>query len=116
LRAVVAWLTYFATGWVVLTAGYLPNFFRAKGYPSRSKESTTTVKETMMIEENLARLRAHRNNIHRYRRLLATQLTEVERAYRVRRLAEEQAASESLIQTTFPISLPKSGQPADAAA
>ena len=26
----------------------------------------------MMIDENLARLRAHRNNIHRYRRLLAT--------------------------------------------
>jgi hypothetical protein len=34
-----------------------------------------------MIEESLARLRAHRNNIHRYRRLLTTQLSELERAY-----------------------------------
>jgi hypothetical protein len=29
-----------------------------------------------MIDENLARLRAHRNNMLRYRRLLATKLTE----------------------------------------
>jgi hypothetical protein len=34
-----------------------------------------------MIDENLARLRARRNNVHRYRRLLATQLTDLERAY-----------------------------------
>jgi len=69
-----------------------------------------------MIEENLARLRAHRNNIHRYRRLLATQLTEVERAYILKRLEEEQAASEALIQTTFPSCLPMAGRPGDATA
>jgi hypothetical protein len=40
-----------------------------------------------MIDENLARLRARRNNVHRYRRLLATQLTGLERAYIERRLA-----------------------------
>jgi hypothetical protein len=34
-----------------------------------------------MIEENLARLRAHCNNIHRYRRLLATCLSDLERDY-----------------------------------
>jgi hypothetical protein len=69
-----------------------------------------------MIEESLARLRAHRNNIHRYRRLLATQLTEVERAYILKRLEEEQTASETLIQTTFPSSRPMAGQPPDATA
>ena len=37
---------------------------------------------TTMIDENLARLRAHRNNIHRYRRLLATKLTELEHTSR----------------------------------
>jgi hypothetical protein len=62
-----------------------------------------------MIEENLARLRAHRNNIHRYRRLLATQLTEVERAYILKRMEEEQTASETLIQTTFPLACPWQG-------
>jgi hypothetical protein len=34
-----------------------------------------------MIDENLARLRAHCNNIHRYRRLLATCLSDLERDY-----------------------------------
>jgi hypothetical protein len=59
----------------------------------------------MMLEENLARLRAHRNNIHRYRRQLATQVSDLERAYIKKRLDEEQAASETLLQTTFPVSL-----------
>ena len=39
-----------------------------------------------MLEEDLARLRAHRRNIHRYRRLLETQLSELEREYVSRRL------------------------------
>jgi hypothetical protein len=60
----------------------------------------------MMLDENLARLRAHRNNIHRYRRLLATQLTELERGYIERRLNEELASLEALSATTFPFSLP----------
>jgi hypothetical protein len=60
----------------------------------------------MMIDENLARLRAHRNNIHRYRRLLATQLTDLERAYIERRLTEEQAAMAALSEETFPLTLP----------
>jgi hypothetical protein len=50
----------------------------------------------MMIDENLARLRAHRNNVHRYRRLLATQLSDLERAYIERRLSEEEASMEAL--------------------
>jgi hypothetical protein len=39
-----------------------------------------------MIEENLARLRADRNNIHRYRRLRTTHLSELERANIEKRL------------------------------
>ena len=60
----------------------------------------------MMVDENLARLRAHRNNIHRYRRLLATHLSDLERAYIERRLQEERASVEALSQDTFPFSLP----------
>ena len=59
-----------------------------------------------MIDENLARLRAHRNNVHRYRRLLATQLTDLERTYIERRLSEEQAAMAALSEETFPLALP----------
>jgi hypothetical protein len=59
----------------------------------------------MMIDEHLARLRAHRNNIHRYRRLLATQLSDLERAYIERRLQEERASMEMLSKDTFPFSL-----------
>jgi len=81
-----------------------------------AKDSKTTVKETTMIDENLARLHTHRNNIHRYRRLLATKLSELERAYILQRLQEEEAASEALVQTTFPVNLPLARQAAKAAA
>ena len=69
-----------------------------------------------MIEENLARLRVYRNNIRRYERLLATQLSDLERAFIARRLEEERAEAEALVKTTFPFSLPAPRQPADAAA
>lgn len=62
-----------------------------------------------MLDENLARMRAHRNNIHRYRRLLATQLTDLERAYIERRLEEEQAAMAGVSKETFPFALPVAG-------
>ena len=55
-----------------------------------------------MIDKNLERLRAHRNNAHRYRRLLATHLSDLERAYIERRLNEEQAAVKALLHETFP--------------
>jgi hypothetical protein len=57
-----------------------------------------------MLNENLARLRAHRNNIHRYRRLLKTRLTDAEKAFFMRRLDEEQRALEELSGSTFPLS------------
>jgi hypothetical protein len=63
----------------------------------------------MTIDENLARLRAHRNNIGRYRRLLATQLSDTERAYIERRLAEEHASLNALSGQAFPFALPAAG-------
>ncbi|AHY49411.1 hypothetical protein BJS_08535 [Bradyrhizobium japonicum SEMIA 5079] len=58
---------------------------------------------TTMLDEDLARIRAHRNNIHRYRRLLRTKLSELERQFIERRLAEEQVALKSLAAETFPV-------------
>src|ERR1043166_7792289 len=55
-----------------------------------------------MIEVNLERLRTHRANIGRYRKLLATRLTDVERTYIERRLGEERASVEALLRETFP--------------
>ena len=59
------------------------------------------------LDEKLARLRVHRNNIHRYRRLLGTTLTELERDYVERRLAEERSAMDVLAAETFPLKLPE---------
>jgi len=55
-----------------------------------------------MIEMSLERLRAHRKNIDRYRRLLATRLSDLERAYIERRLSEEQSSVRALLQEAFP--------------
>ena len=45
-----------------------------------------------MIDERLARLRVHGNNIHRYRRLLKGDLTDHEREFVEGLLLEEQSA------------------------
>jgi hypothetical protein len=58
---------------------------------------------TTMIDEKLAQLRTHRNNIARYRRLLKTKLTDLERQCIERRLSEEQSDFERLAGGTFPI-------------
>jgi len=55
-----------------------------------------------MIDRQLARLRAHRSNIQRYRNLLQTSLTELERQFVEKRLTEEQSNLESIAN-----SLPK---------
>ncbi|SPP93535.1 MULTISPECIES: hypothetical protein [Bradyrhizobium] len=68
----------------------------------------------MMLDENLARIRAHRNNIHRYRRLLKTRLSELERHFIERRLAEEQSALDALTAAIFPVSFRAPGAPANA--
>jgi hypothetical protein len=49
-----------------------------------------------MIEESFVRLRTHRNNVHRYRQLLQTMLTDAERQFIERRLLEEETAIEFL--------------------
>jgi hypothetical protein len=57
----------------------------------------------------LARIRTHRNNIHRYRRLLGTKLSDAERQFIERRLSEEQTALQALAAEKFPVefSLPR---------
>ncbi len=45
-----------------------------------------------MIDFYLQRIKAHRTNLDRYSRLLATQLTTTEREYIHKRIAEEQSA------------------------
>jgi hypothetical protein len=52
-----------------------------------------------MVEERLARLRAYRNNIQRYEWLLTTQLSDLERSFITRRLAEEERAVLSLSES-----------------
>jgi hypothetical protein len=44
-----------------------------------------------VTDEATIRILVHRQNIHRYKFLLETQLTDVERAFIIRRVAEEEA-------------------------
>ena len=55
----------------------------------------------MIIEEKFSRLRTHRNNIDRYRRLLKAELSALERQFIERRLNEEESAMESLATSTI---------------
>lgn len=55
-----------------------------------------------MLDQDFARVRAHRNNLSRYRRLLKTRLSDIERQFVERRLAEEQTALEALTSDAFP--------------
>ena len=50
----------------------------------------------MMTDFRTAKILSHRRNIQRYGRLLATELTELERQYLHRRIAEEQAELDRL--------------------
>jgi hypothetical protein len=62
-----------------------------------------------MLDRDLARIRSHHNNIHRYRRLLSTKLSDIERQFIQRRLSEEQTAVQALAAENFPVefSLPR---------
>ena len=57
---------------------------------------------TTMIDEKVARLRAHNNNIIRYRRLLETDLSDLERGFIEKRLNEERSAAKSLANHPSP--------------
>jgi hypothetical protein len=52
-----------------------------------------------MIDFKTAQVRRHRQNIERYCRLLATELTDLERQYLHKRIAEEHAQLERLEQS-----------------
>jgi hypothetical protein len=54
-----------------------------------------------MIDEASAQLHAHRQNINRYRALLQTNLTVLERDFIERRIAEEEAKVTALASGTF---------------
>lgn len=71
---------------------------------------------TTMIDEQLALLRAHRNNIHRYQRLLRTKLTDVERRFIEKRLSEERSAVEEIAATPLALGFPASARISSAAA
>ena len=58
-----------------------------------------------MLDAKFARLRTHRNNIARYRRLLNTNLTDLERQFIERRLSEEHSEFELLSAGTFPVAI-----------
>jgi len=66
-----------------------------------------------MLDEDLAHIRAHRNNIDRYRRLNRTKFSDVQCQFVELRLSEEQAALEALTSRTFLVAftMPK-GSPA----
>ena len=63
-----------------------------------------------MIDQQLVRLRTHRRNIQRYRNLLQTSLTDLERQFVQKRLTEEQSNLESLANS-LPNDFPKAGRP-----
>lgn len=59
-----------------------------------------------MLDETLAQFRAHRQNLNRYRSLLRTTLTELERDFIERRIAEEEAAVSALAFYASPPNAP----------
>jgi hypothetical protein len=67
------------------------------------KDSERPSGVTTMLDQDFARIRAHRNNLSRYRRLLKTELSDIERQFIERRLAEEQTALETLTADVFPV-------------
>ncbi|MCK1416323.1 hypothetical protein IVB55_25820 [Bradyrhizobium sp. CW4] len=63
-----------------------------------------------MTDEEIARLRAHDSNISRYRRLLKTNLSDLERRYLEQRLSEERSAVENLTHPVPPRGLSTADQ------
>jgi hypothetical protein len=64
--------------------------------PNQQQRRGTSKKMTEDIDLHTAQLRSHRRNIERYCRLLATELTDLEREYLHKRIAEEHAQLERL--------------------
>ena len=66
-----------------------------------------------MIDEKFARLRTYRNNINRYRQLLKTELSDLEREFIERRLEEDRSAMQMLASSTFPLTFKLPEPPTD---
>jgi hypothetical protein len=109
------WFRLHASGLFYLMSGCFPARYRsltganvmptlpAGSRPSQPKKlMTDRQRKTKMIDEQLARLRCHRNNIARYRRLLQTHLTDYERDFIERRMTEEQSIFENLTANAVP--------------
>lgn len=69
-----------------------------------SKYSAEGRQRSTAVDQRLEQIRAHRNNIQRYRQLLTTKLSELERQFIERRLAEETDAARLLADDIPPIS------------
>jgi hypothetical protein len=63
------------------------------------------------FDEKIARLRTHRNNIDRYRRLLKSKLTVIERQYLEERMCEEQSALDTLRKSVDVLTRPADRAP-----
>jgi hypothetical protein len=87
------------------SANCLRAAFAASPKPATQKRSG--LRKRPMLDDRLARLRSHRNNILRYRKLLNTKLLEHERLFILRRLSEEQSAIEELARSNFPLTRKK---------
>jgi hypothetical protein len=66
-----------------------------------------------MLDDRFARLRTHRNNIARYRGLLRTNLTDLERQFIERRLSEERSEFELLSAGNLPVTAKVQNGPSD---
>ena len=69
-----------------------------------SRFGKLATERTDKADLQLARVRAHQSNIRRYRRLLETKLTDVERRFIERRLEEERIALDDLVRSGIAIS------------
>ena len=91
----------------------LPNFLPGLAPLNPEESFRDRQRMTTMIDEKLARLRTHHNNIARYQRLLKTELSDLERQFIERRLSEEHSDFERLTESAFPISLNDPPTPAE---
>ncbi|WOH79036.1 hypothetical protein RX327_24350 [Bradyrhizobium sp. BEA-2-5] len=69
----------------------------------RSRFGQARHRSSQLFDRRLEQLRAHRNNIHRYRRLLQTRLSDLEREFIERRLAEEVTAMQGVVADIPPL-------------
>ena len=72
-----------------------PHYFGSAGYSLPIERTILRPSRvTMMTDFLTAKIRSHRRNIQRYSRLLATSLSELERQYLHKRIADEKAELE----------------------